>query len=165
MSEIMDRALRGDGQSFGTARKLAALSSVLEGNTPVGAVIAADKAVFTMREATAVAEGKRNEQDAVENLIDRAAVYVTTWAQRECVKLCEKGGEALGAAIGEYFGAENTATCAAAGRFVGHWVGVALKPVVEKGVQLLAEGAKGVWGKIKDVGSSVVSTVAEWLGF
>ena len=176
MSDLMDKAVHGDGQSFDTARKLAALSSVLEGNDAVASVIAADKAVFTMQEATAVAEGKKDEQDAVENLIDRAAVHVTTWVQQRCVQLCEKGGEKIGAAIGGTFGPAGAAVGATVGKVVGHWVGEKLKPVIQKGVEIIAEGAKTVWGAIKDAGSrilsgigsgisSVCSTVAGWFGF
>jgi phage tail tape-measure protein len=172
MSAVMDNALLGDRQSFDTTRKLAALSSVLEGNDAVTSVIAADKAVFTLQEAAAVAEGKKNEQDVVENLIDRAAVYVTTWAQQCCIRVCEQAGEKIGAAIGSIFGPAGAAVGAKVGRLVGHWVGEKLKPVVEKGVKMIAEAAKGVWQAIKDVGSSIcsgissaISTVAGWLGF
>lgn len=171
MSSLMDQAVHGDGASFDTARKLAALSSVLKGNDSVTSVIAADKAVFTLQEAAAVGEGKKNEQDVVENLIDRAAVHLTTWAQKRCVQLCERGGEKLGAAIGGIFGPAGGAVGAKVGRVVGHWVGEKLKPVVEKGVGMIAEGAKSVWQGIKDVGSricsgisSVASTFAGWIG-
>ena len=155
MSALMDKAVHGDGQSFDTARKLAALSSVLEGNDAVASVIAADKAVFTMQEATAVAEGKKDEQDAVENLIDRAAVYVTTWAQQRCVQLCEKVGEKIGAAIGGIFGPAGAEVGAMVGRVAGHWVGEKLKPVVQKGVEIIADAAKGLWNTIKEAGSSI----------
>jgi len=172
MSAIMDNALQGDVKSFATMRKLGALSSILDGNDTTASVLAADKVMFTMQESVAVAEGKKNEQDVVENLIDRAAVHVTTWAQQRCVQLCEKGGEKLGGIIGGIFGAAGAATGAKVGRVVGHWVGDKLKPVVEKGVQLVAEGAKAVWEAIKDAGSSllsgissVCSTVAGWFGF
>ena len=168
MSALMDKAVHGDGQSFDTARKLAALSSVLEGNDAVASVIAADKAVFTMQEVTAVAEGKKDEQDAVENLIDRAAVHVTTWVQQRCVQLCEKGGEKIGAAIGGIFGPAGAATGAKIGKNVGHWVGEKLKPVIQKGVEIIAEAAKGLWNTIKDIGGSIcngISAIAGWLGF
>jgi hypothetical protein len=66
--------------------------------------VASDKALFTMSESVAVAEGRAAEQDVIENLIDRAAVYVTVWAQQKCVELCETGGAALGAFIGGFFG-------------------------------------------------------------
>ena len=172
MSALMDKALHGDGQSFDTARKLAALSSVLEGNDTVASVIAADKTVFTMQEATAVAEGKKDEQDVVENLIDRAAVHVTTWAQQRCVQLCEMGGEKIGAAIGGIFGPAGAAAGAAIGKVAGHWVGEKLKPVIQKGVEIIADAAKGLWNTIKETGGriydglcSAASTVAGWLGF
>ena len=97
---------------------------------------------------------------------------MTTWAQKCCVQLCEKGGEKIGAAIGGLFGPAGAAFGAKVGKVVGHWVGVALKPIVQKGVEIIAEGAKTVWGAIKDIGSSicsgigsVCSTVAGWLGF
>ena len=172
MSALMDKAVHGDGQSFDTARKIAALSSVLDGNDTVSSVIAADKAVFTLREATAAAEGTKKKQDIVEDLIDRAAVYVTVWAQHRCVQLCEQGGEKLGAAIGGLFGPAGAKTGAAVGRVVGRWVGEKLKPVVQKGVEIIADAAKGVWDTVKETGGriydglcSAASTVAGWLGF
>ncbi|MBQ9502300.1 MAG: hypothetical protein IJU70_09115 [Lentisphaeria bacterium] len=171
-SDLMDRALHGDGQAFDTARKLAALSSVLEGNDAVASMIAADKAVFTLQGATAAAEGRREGQDIVEDLIDRGAVYVATWAEQRCVQLCEEVGEKIGSAIGGVFGPVAAEAAAKVGKVVGRWVGEKLKPVVQKGVEIIAEGAKTVWRAIKDVGSSILggigrvcSTVAGWFGF
>lgn len=172
MSAVMDNALHGDAKSFDTMRKLGALDSVLSGNDVTGSVLAADKILFTMRESAAVAEGKRSEQDAVENLIDRVAVHVTTWAQQCCIRVCEQTGGKIGEAIGGIFGPGAAAVGAKVGKFLGHCVGVALKPVVENGVQILAEAAKGVWGSIKELGggicsgiSNAVSAVAGWFGF
>ena len=165
MSALVDQALRGDVSSFDTVRKLGALSLVLEGEDAVNSVVASDKALFTMSESVAVAEGRAAEQDVIENLIDRAAVYVTVWAQQKCVELCETGGAALGAFIGGFFGPQGAVIGEKVGRFIGHYVGKTLKPVVEKGVQLVADAAKSVWGTIKDIGRGICDTVAGWLGW
>ena len=168
----MDLVLHGDVPSFDTARKLAALSSVLDGNDAVTSVIAADKAVFTMRESAAVAEGDRNDKDAVENLIDRTAVHVTVWAQERCVRVCEQGGEKIGAAIGKVFGPVGAKYGAEMGRKVGRLVGEELKPVVETGVKIIADAAKSLWREIKESCGKIwsgitnaASTVAGWFGF
>ena len=162
---IVDNALRGDTSSFDTVRKLGALSLVLSGEDTANSVIASDKALFTMQESVAVAEEQSTEQDAVENLIDRAAVYVTVWAEQKSVELCETGGAALGAAIGSIFGPKGKEIGAKAGKWLGKQVGNALKPVVQKGVQLVANAAKTVYRTIKDGISNALSSVANWLGF
>ena len=162
---IVDQALRGNADSFDTVRKLGALSQVISGEDAVDSVIASDKVLFTMSESVAVAEGASSEQDAFENLIDRAAVYVTVWAQQKCVELCEAGGALLGAKIGAIFGPKGSEIGAKIGKWLGNKVGNTLKPVVEKGVQLIANVAKTVWGTVKSVVSSICNTVASWLGF
>ena len=162
---IVDQALRGNADSFDTVRKLGALSQVLSGEDAVDSVIASDKVLFTMSESVAVAEGRAAEQDVIENLIDRAAVYVTVWAQQKCVELCETGGAALGAFIGGFWGPQGAVIGEKVGRFIGHYVGKTLKPVVEKGVQLVAGAAKSIWGGIKSIAGSVCDTVSGWLGW
>lgn len=159
MSVIVDQALRGDADSFDTVRKLGALSLVLDGEDAVNSVVASDKALFTISEAVAVAEGQTSEQDVVENLIDRAAVHVTVWAQQRCVELCEKAGTVLGAKIGTIFGPGGSKIGSKAGKWLGRQVGNALKPVVEKGVQIIASVAKGIWSGLKSVGREVVSGI------
>lgn len=159
MSVIVDQALRGDAASFDTVRKLGALSLVLDGEDAVNSVVASDKALFTISEAVAVAEGQTSEQDVVENLIDRAAVHMTVWAQQKCVELCETSGAAVGAFIGGIFGKGGAVIGEKVGRFVGHGVGRALKPVVEKGVQIIASVAKGIWSGLKSVGKEIVSGI------
>ena len=162
---IVDQALRGNVDSFDTGRKLGALSQVLSGEDAVDSIIASDKALFTMSESVAVADGISSEQDAFENLIDRAAVYVTVWAQQKCVQLCEANGALLGAKIGGIFGPKGREIGAKVGRWLGNKVGNTLKPVVEKGVRLIAVAAKKVWGTIKCVASSIRNTVASWFGW
>ena len=159
MSVIVDQALRGDADSFDTVRKLGALSLVLDGEDAVNSVVASDKALFTISEAVAVAEGQTSEQDVVENLIDRATVRVTVWSQQKCVELCETCGAAVGAFIGGIFGKGGAVKGKKVGRFVGHGVGQALKPVVEKGVQIIASVAKGIWSDLKSAGREIVSGI------
>ena len=165
MSVIVDQALRGDAASFDTVRKLGALSLVLDGEDAVNSVVASDKALFSMSEAVAVAEGQTSEQDVVENLIDRAAVHVTVWAQQKCVELCETSGALLGAKIGGIFGPKGREIGAKVGKWIGNKVGNVLKPVVEKGIQLVARAVKSIWGTVKNVASSICNTVASWFGW
>ena len=165
MSAIVDQALRGDASSFDAVRKLGALSLVMNGEDAVNSVVASDKALFTMSESVAVAEGRAAEQDVIENLIDRAAVYVTVWAQQKCVELCETGCAALGAFIGSFFGPQGAVIGEEVGRFIGRSIGKVLKPVVANGVQLVAGAAKSIWGGIKSIAGSICDTVAGWLGF
>ena len=159
MSVIVDQALRGGADSFDTVRKLGALALVLSGEDATNSVIASDKVLFAMQESVAVAEEKNTEQDAVENLIDRAAVHVTVWSQQKCVELCETCGAAVGAFIGGIFGKGGAVTGEKVGRFVGHGVGLALKPVVEKGVQIISSVAKGIWSGLKSAGREIVSGI------
>lgn len=155
MSNLFDQALSGNAKAFDDARQLGALSMVLEGHSPADSVFAMDKTLFTLREAVDVANGKTSGQDAVENMIDRATVYVVTWAQTQCVKLCESGGEKLGSAIGEIFGPQGAAIGAVAGKAVGRAIGVALKPIVEKGVLMISDCVKSLWEGVKNITSGL----------
>jgi len=121
--------------------------------------------LFTMSESVAAAEEKTSAQDVVENLIDRTAVYVTVWAQQKCVALCEAGGALLGAKIGGIFGPKGREIGTKAGKWIGNKIGNVLKPVVEKGVQLVGGAVKSIWGTVKNVASSICNTVASWFGW
>ena len=164
MNNIVDKALQGDTSSFDVSRKLGALSLVLTGEDPTNAVIATDKVLFTALQAVAAEKEQSSNQDIVENLIDRAAVYVTVWAQQKCIALCEAGGAKLGAAIGGLFGPKGAIIGEKAGQWVGRQVGRALKPAVERGVQILADTAKSIWNDIKSAGRTIRDKVVGWLG-
>ena len=153
MSELADKAVSGDRQSFTDFRKLTACGIALAaGGSGAAAATAADKGVFQKAKQYAVGKGELAADEAVESLIDRGASHLSTILHKTISSVVTKGCCVAGTWLGHFFGPVGAKTGATVGLKVAGFLNTNISVLIDKGV-----------AKVRDVAVNVYQKGKEWL--
>ena len=159
MSDSVIQAFDGNPVEFDNLRKILAAGLLGGGVGASAAALLADKSVSEAKAAYDVGSGKCDEQDAIEDLIDRGVARASVWIQGNGAELCEKGcmiaATWLGAKLTPVFGPKAIVVCKAVGEFIGKKVG-------EIGTKLIDEGTRKIGACIKKLYSKAKEAVVEF---
>lgn len=133
-----------DGKRVEELRKIIAAQQVGEGTSPEEAATVADEKTFSVKQEQALQDGKCDESDALENIIDRKVAQYCTWFENNAPVFVEKGCEYVGSVIGAFLGNPEK------GKEIGRTIGKAFAPVVKEGAKMLTSFCKRAITRVKE---------------
>ena len=164
MSELADKAVSGDQQSFTDFRKLTACGVALVAGGPgAAAAVAADKSVFQKAVQYAVGKGELAADEAVESLIDRGATHLSTILHNSISHAVTVGCCMAGTLVGGIFGPAGAALGRKAGAFVAGILNTNISVLINKGVAKVRDVARNVYQKGKAWLKNAASKVKSFL--
>ena len=154
MSNLVNQAFeQNDPQAFDDLRKLMAADLVANGAGTDEAVFLADKGLSESKAAYDISSGNGNEQDIIEDLIDRETARVSVWLQENGVELVEQGcisaGTFIGMKLTPIFGPQAVVVCKKIGTFIGKKIGELGTKLIDEGTRKIASYAKEFYNKAK----------------
>jgi len=155
MSELADKAVSGDQQSFTDFRKLTACGIAMTTDGAVGgaeAAATADKSIFQKAVQYAVGKGEMAADEAVDSLIDRGAAQLSTAIHNTISHAVTVGCCTAGTWLGSFLGP--------VGAKVGATVGLKVAGILNTNISTLVD--KGI-AKVRDVARNVYQKGKEWL--
>ena len=164
MSELADKAVSGDKQSFTDFRKLTACGIALVAGGPgAAAAVAADKSVFQKAVQYAVGKGELAADEAVESLIDRGATHLSTILHNSISHAVTVGCCMAGTLVGGIFGPIGAKIGATVGLKVAGLLNTNISTLIEKGVAKVRDVARNVYHKGKEWLKNAASKVKSFL--
>lgn len=164
MSELADKAVSGDQQSFTDFRKLTACGvALVAGGSGAAAAVAADKSIFQKAVQYAVGKGELAADEAVESLIDRGATHLSTILHKTISTAVTKGCCVAGMWLGHFFGPVGAKVGATIGLKVAGFLNTNISVLINKGVAKVRDVARNVYQKGKTWLKNAASKVKSFL--
>ena len=164
MSNLVNQAFeQNDPQAFDDLRKLMAADLVANGAGTDEAVLLSDKGVCESKAAYDIGNGNGNEQDIIEDLIDRETARVSVWLQENGVELVEQGCTTAGTFIGmkltPVFGPKAIVVCKAVGEFIGKKIGEIGTKLIDEGTRKIGACIKKLYSKAKEAVGGLLAKI------